>query len=146
MTAIVGQIGPLLTVILAGCFLGEKLECHQLIVLLIAFFGVVLMIVGGSPQDEEVVSSKSWYLYLLLMLNPVFIATGELAMRRMKKMPDTVVSLYMNLALFFVSYLVISFNGDDFTTWKKFDFWDWLLMFSLSCTTLISQSLKFLAL
>lgn len=74
------------------------------------------------------------------------MAGGELAMRLMKKMPDALVSLYMNLTLAITMYLAITINGGNFNTWRSFDSLDWILMLSLSVTTLASQSFRFLAL
>ena len=50
-TAIVIQISPLLIVVLASIFLGEKMSFSQLILLLVTFCGVILMIVGGTEEN-----------------------------------------------------------------------------------------------
>jgi hypothetical protein len=83
---------------------------------------------------------------VLLLLNPVAISTGELAMRSMKKMPETIVSLYVNLTLGITMVLIIKMTGGTFDAWDSWVLTDWFAMISLSCTVLISQTFRFKAL
>jgi hypothetical protein len=83
---------------------------------------------------------------VLLLLNPVAISTGELAMRSMKKMPETIVSLYVNLTLGITMVLIIKMTGGTFDAWDSWVLTDWFAMIALSCTVLISQTFRFKAL
>ena len=66
------------------------------------------------------------------------IAGGELAMRIMKKMPDSVVSFYMNLTLAITMLIAIKLNDGNFGTFLQFGYLDWFLMLTLSITTIAS--------
>ena len=105
-------MSPLLTFGLAHIFLKEVVTLNQLGVLLSAFCGVLLMIVGGSKQDHAHMQSTKLQLFLMLS-NPVLISTGELAMRSMRKMPETIVSLYMNFTLVVIMFLAIWMTTND---------------------------------
>ena len=103
------------------------------------------MIIGGSKDEHDHMQNTKFQLMLLLM-NPVLISTGELAMRSMRKMPEAVVSLYMNFTLGITMYFAIKLSGGHFDTWGSFDLLDWLAIISLSTTVLLSQILRFKAL
>ena len=83
---------------------------------------------------------------ILLLSNPVLISTGELAMRTMRKMPEAIVSLYMNFTLGALMFLVIWMTSNNFSTWFSFEFKDWLALLGLSTCVLLSQTLRFKAL
>jgi drug/metabolite transporter (DMT)-like permease len=83
---------------------------------------------------------------VLLLLNPVAISTGEIAMRSMGKMPETIVSLYNNLTLGMTMVVLIILTGGTFDEWNHWGAKDWMAMIALSCTVLISQTLRFMAL
>jgi drug/metabolite transporter (DMT)-like permease len=63
----------------------------------VAFSGVLLMIAGGSSTQEH--KDAPGYAYALMLLAPFLISIGELAMRMMMKMPETIVSLYVNFTM-----------------------------------------------
>jgi len=49
-----------------------------------------------------------------LIINPFLLAFGSLAMRKMRKMPETVVALYLNPALVIVSIVwLMIINGSQ---------------------------------
>lgn len=59
-------------------------------------------------------------------------------MRAMKKMPETIVSLYNNGTLLITNFLIIKYNGGTYDAWDRFDLIDWFSMISLSFTVLLS--------
>lgn len=59
-------------------------------------------------------------------------------MRAMKKLPETIVSLYNNGTLLITNYFIIKYNGGTYDTWNRFDLIDWLSMISLSVVVLLS--------
>lgn len=56
----------------------------------------------------------------------------------MKKMPETIVSLYNNGTLLITNFLIIKYNGGTYDAWDRFDLIDWFSMISLSFTVLLS--------
>ena len=99
-TAMVVNCAPLLTVFLAWPILGERIKVFQILYLLLAFVAVAIMILGNSTADEENEDSQlpGTLAIIALILNPVAIAIGNIAMRSMRKLPDEVVSCWMNLS------------------------------------------------
>jgi len=81
-----------------------------------------------------------------LLANPILISLGELAMRMMQKMPETIVSLYNNFTLLITNALIIYYNSGNYDAWGAFDRIDWFALISLSITVLLSQTLRFKAL
>ena len=136
-TAIVIQTAPVVATLLAVFILKEKLLCSTLVILFVAFAGVILMILGAAPQPSDVLPPPAYALPLLL-LNPVLIATGEVAMLAMGKMPETLVSLYMNFTMLFTSFFLIKLTGGTFDECAHWKTLDWVLMVALSCTVLMS--------
>ncbi|MFO0117005.1 MAG: hypothetical protein ACK521_05125 [bacterium] len=81
-----------------------------------------------------------------MLANPILISLGELAMRMMQKMPETIVSLYNNFTLLITNALIIYYNSGNYDAWGAFDRIDWFALISLSITVLLSQTLRFKAL
>ena len=67
-------------------------------------------------------------------------------MRTMRKMPETIVSLYMNFTLGIMMFLTIWMSSNNFSTWFSFKLKDWLALLGLSSSVLCSQTLRFKAL
>ena len=84
-------------------------------------------------------------LTLVLLLNPIAIAVGNIAMRKMRKMPELVVSSYINVTLGILSLCIVYISGDDLSPWKKFNWFDWLMTCGLSVFVLFSQTFRFKA-
>jgi hypothetical protein len=57
-------------------------------------------------------------MMVILMLNPILIAVGNLAMRSSKKLPDEIVSGWMNFTLTFVSITIVFISGNDLAIWR----------------------------
>ena len=66
------------------------------------------------------------------------IGVGAIAMRAMGKLPDLIVSSYMNLSLGVVCVILVYSIGDDLSAWNNFDWIDWVLNISLSVSVLVS--------
>lgn len=81
-----------------------------------------------------------------MLSNPVLISAGEIAMKLMQKMPETIVSLYNNFTLMITNALIIYYHSGNFDAWRRFDSVDWFAMIAMSITTLLSQTLRFKAL
>ncbi len=97
---------PFLSLFLAWSILGEKVKIARIVGLLVAFGGLTLMIVGGKAVEHRPAYTPTTLAYVALLLNPFCISAGTLAMRKMRKLNDSVVSIYMAI-LHFVVFLPI---------------------------------------
>ena len=75
--------GPILTVILGFFVKDEEVTVGSLIKVSVAFIGTFLITLGASkPVEEDNLAGRDiqWYNYMLMMVMPVIIALGNLAM------------------------------------------------------------------
>lgn len=146
MVAMVINCAPFVSFFLAGPILGEKITVAQAVSLLIAFGGLTLMIIGGEGGETRPAYTPTLMAYVALLLNPLCIAAGTLAMRSMRRLNDNVVSVYMALSLFVVFLPICLLSGENLGLWFNFSFVDWICIVSISVGTIISQTLRFMAL
>ena len=66
-------------------------------------------------------------------------------MRAMGKLPELIISSYMNLSLGFVCLILCYSMGGDLSAWNQFDWIDWSLNIGLAFSVLISQTFRFKA-
>lgn len=69
-----------------------------------------MVILGGETKENaNPLYDPSIWAYVVLLLNPLAISAGNLAMRKGKKLNDNVVSCYMALSLlvFFLSFCLV---------------------------------------
>ena len=106
--AIITSLNPLVTVVMAYLILKEKIQRFEIGVL---FFSVIAIIAFSITGDSEEALSKSstpiWVYYIALSTVPFLAAGGTIAMRKMKKFHEAVVSWYLNLALLGSSLIVV---------------------------------------
>ena len=146
MVAMVINCAPLVTLFLAGPVLGEKVTIGQVVSLLVAFGGIALMILGGEGGETRPAYIPGIMAYVALLLNPLCISAGTFAMRAMRKLNDNVVSAYMALSLFVVFLPICLLSGDNLGLWFDFSLIDWVCIVGISAGTIISQTLRFMAL
>ena len=146
--AMVVNCAPLLTVVLAAPILGEKIAAVQVFYLLLAFGAVSIMILGDPNGDEK----KPDYLkpnftaIAALVFNPVAIAIGNIAMRSMRKLNESVVSCWMSCSMILLFVPLVYFKGQDFRICYSFGWQDWLAITGASVFSTLSQTLRFKAL
>ena len=87
-----------------------------------------------------------WVIYGALVLNPFMIAGGAIAMRKMKKFHDAVVSWYLNCSLGLISVTVCLVGGFFFAPIGNFKWVDWLLISLCGFFAVSSQTCRFMAL
>ena len=138
MVAMVINCAPLVTLFLAGPVLGEKVTIGQIISLLVAFGGIALMILGGEGGETRPAYIPGLMAYVALLLNPLCISAGNLAMRAMRKLNDNVVSAYMALSLFVVFLPICLLSGDNLGLWFDFSLVDWVCLIGISAGTIVS--------
>ena len=92
MIAIVNNMAPPITVLLAFCLLKEKIKKFEMLMLAMTVSGILIVVIGGTSSDASasdglpVIShSTTLILYGILFFNPVLSAFGTISMRKMKK-------------------------------------------------------------
>jgi len=93
VVSMVGNLSPLLTVVLAYFILGEKLTVEKAVQLVLAFIAVTMMVLGGNESSLKLYTDNIFALVVLL-LNPVAISFGMIAMRSMRSTEEWTVSSY----------------------------------------------------
>ena len=68
------QTVPMFTCLFAYWLLGERIEPHEVVMILLAFFAVSMMIVGGA--DDSDVKQVSKLAIIMLIFNPILISAG----------------------------------------------------------------------
>ena len=96
---------------LAYFLLKESIKCFELIVLLLSLAAVLTFSLfedtGGDSEEGAKTSIPMWLSYFLLALSPLLSSGGIIAMRKMKKFHEAVVSWYLNWMLLFSSTTMI---------------------------------------
>jgi drug/metabolite transporter (DMT)-like permease len=146
VVAMVINCAPLVTMVLAAPILGERTTISQVVSLLFAFGGVILMILGGENSEYRPAYTPTILAYIALLCNPLCIAAGNLSMRAMRKLNDNVVSAYMATSLFVVFLPICLLSHENLGLWLDFSFVDWICIVSISFGTIMSQTLRFMAL
>ena len=116
----------------------------MMLLTLAGIFGVILT---AAPDDgTEPPPIPMYVLYILLIFNPFLSAGGQVAMRKMSKFSDCVVSWYLQWAVMSSSALVMVILGEPFTIFKYFDWQSWLLILAAAATSVYSETVRFKAL
>ena len=87
-----------------------------------------------------------YVLYILLLCNPFLSAGGQVAMRKMSKFNDCVVSWYLQWAVLVSSAIVMLIQGLSFSIYKEFDWQSWVLSILTAATSVYSETMRFKAL
>ena len=85
-------------------------------------------------------------LYLLLLCNPVLSGCGQVAMRKMGKFNDSVVSWYLQWSVGLTSAIVMLVSSQSFSIYSEFDSISWMLTFATGATSVLSETMCFKAL
>ena len=111
MIAIISNLGPTVTVVLAYMILKEKIKGFEMVIMFLSLGAtVVFSIWGDSNQAATGAATTSlpiWVFYAALSVNPILSASGTIAMRKMKKFHEAVVSWYLNIVLLITSLAFI---------------------------------------
>ena len=88
--------------------------------------------------------SNPWAL-IALLAQPVLLAGGSIAMRKMRKMPEQVCSAYQNMTLAAMASFAMVASGTSLDFLKEMSLFSYGLLF-LSCSlTIATQMAKFSA-
>ena len=151
LIAIVNNMGPLIAVILAFFLLKERLKCFELQMIFFTLIGVFVVVFFQDPAEEESTTNQlgtalTYVLYIVMFLNPFLTAGGTIAMRKMKKFHEAVVSFYLNSSIAVTSFLLVLTFGWGFVPIAQFDWVSWLLSFGTGFFAVASQTCRFKAL
>ena len=147
--AIVSNLAPLFTVVLAYMILKEKLKSFELTIMLLSLVCVILFSVFATSEEDShraKTSTPMWVLYASLATSPVLIAGGNIAMRKMKKFHNAVVAWYQSWAVLLVSITVILITQEGFEVFKTFDWRSWVLISLIGFFAVLSLTTRFKAL
>ena len=143
LIAIVNNMGPLVTIVLAFFILKERIKSFEVVMILLTLVGVLTVVIFTDPNTEDSSSASASttlmiVLYTALFLNPFLVAGGSISMRKMKKFHDATVSFYLNLSIGVSSLIIILAFGANFTPIKNFDWQSWLLSIGTGLTAVTS--------
>ena len=150
MIAIVNNMGPLVTIVLAFFILKERIKAFEIVMIFLTVAGVLVVVIFAEPQSDESTADASStlmiVLYCALFCNPVLTAGGSISMRKMKKFHEAVVSFYLNLSIGISSCILVLCLSHSFAPITQFDWISWMLSIGTGFTALTSQTSRFIAL
>lgn len=151
MIAIVNNLGPPITVLVAFIVLKERVKKFEILMLTLTVIGIMIVVVGGASGESDqglpqINKTTKYILYGVLFFNPILSAFGTISMRKMKKFHEAVVSFYLNWSIGITSLIVVLALGQGFQPIVQFDWISWLLSFGTGFTGVSSQTARFIAL
>lgn len=149
--AICNNMGPLIALVLAFVILKERIKRFEVLMIVLSVCGILTVVLGGndstaSDTGAEAGSALTVVLWTCLFINPFLTAGGSIAMRKMKKFHEAVVSFYLNWSIGISSLLMIFLLGLGFEEIAAFDWQSWLLSVGTGFFGVTSQTLRFKAL
>ena len=151
--AVVNNMGPPLTVLLCYFFLKERIAPFETAMLSLTVIGILLYAIAGVSDTSEGETDRAQatkvmtiVMYVALCFNPIMSAVGTIAMRKMKKFHEAIVSFYLNIGIGVTALIVIWVMGSGFNPIANFDTASWLLSIGTGITGVSSQTARFIAL
>ena len=138
---IVCSLKPIIACLFGITILGESLGCRDVVCMSAVFVAVFLVIFGGAASSEESTDSNTLAM-VALVAQPFLLAGGDIAMRKMRKMPEQLCSAYQNMSLSLLAalYMLVSGLSFDFIWTLSSEAWMYLV---LSCSlTILTQLAK----
>lgn len=138
-------MAPLVTVVLAWLFLGEKISAYTVISILIVFSSVLMIIFGVQGQEKANMQANTLALVALCCM-PLLLGGGQVAVRHMKKNHPLTITVFTNLVTFVVSIVAIMcFTNVDFKIFANLGLTSWLLILLAGILQCVEHTTKFLA-
>ena len=91
-------MAPIFVFIFAFFILREVIRRYDLFMMFLTLVGILAVILGSEKEkkdSDEEPPLPMFVFYLLLLSNPMLSAGGQVAMRKMGKFNDSVVSWYL---------------------------------------------------
>lgn len=129
-----------MVVILAYFILSERLFWYQAVGLIISFLGCTMVFIGASPEQDQnqLRDDKPQLAWVVLVGLPVIMAFGTIAMRKMRKMHESVVSSYNNLLLGISMGIAIWLSDSNMQIVHQLTALDWVYLTAISVTVIMS--------
>ena len=146
--SIVINMAPIFVFILAFFILKEVIKRYDLMMMLLTLVGILTVILGSEKEkkdSDEESPMPMLVLYLLLLSNPMLSAGGQVAMRKMGKFNDSVVSWYLQWSVGISSAIVMLAFSQSFSIYSEFDWISWMLAFATGVTSVLSETVRFKA-
>ena len=108
--AIISNLGPSVTVVLAYMVLKEKIKGFEMVIMFLSLAATIVFSLFGNAKEDKGEATSSlpiWVFYAALAVNPILSSSGTIAMRKMKKFHEAVVSWYLNWVLLLTSVAFI---------------------------------------
>jgi len=141
---IVCSLTPVFVCFIAYFMLGERMR-HSDIFSLFAVIMAAMLVICGSEGEEKATEEVSFMALVALLAQPLLLAGGAVSMRKMRKMPEDLVSCYVNFTLAIGTSLVMYMTGEDFLFFLDFSPAMWVLIVITSALSVIIQQLKYKA-
>ena len=141
-------MAPIFVFILAFFILKEAIKRYDLFMMLLTLCGILAVILGSDKEkkdSDDEAPMPMFVLYLLLLSNPMLSAGGQVAMRRMGKFNDSVISWYLQWSVGISSIIVMFAFGSSFSIYGEFDWFSWVLSFLTGATSVFSETVRFKA-
>lgn len=139
---IVCSLKPIIACLLSVLLLSERMGWKDVLSMSAIFVAVLLVILGSGGDQQEHMQSNPWAMVALIS-QPLLLAGGDIAMRRMRKMPEQLCSTYQNLSLSLIFGAALVLTGEGFEFIAALSLKAWLYL-TLSCSlTILTQLAKF---
>ena len=106
-TNVVVSLTPLFACVLAYFILGETISSYTIGSICLVLSSVILIILGAQGEEEEAMKANMWAMFLL-GLQPILLAGGMIANRKMKKNHPFTLPVYTAFVLFIASLIGIT--------------------------------------
>jgi len=141
---IVCSLTPLIVCVIASFLLNEQMKLRDGVTLAGVFVAVMLVVLFANPEQSATMHANPWALVALIS-QPVLLAGGSIAMRKMRKMPEQLCSAYQNLTLLVMASFAMIYTGTSFEFLREMSAFTYGLLL-LSCSlTIATQIAKFSA-
>ena len=112
---------PIFVVLLCVYLIGEKVDFMDCLMIFLTLIGVTIVCIGAEDSAAEDPPFPKWVAYLLVFISPIFAAGATVAMARMQKYSDWVVSWYLQFFSIFPSLIVVLSCQQGFQIFTRFD-------------------------
>lgn len=144
-TGVVCSLVPLIACILAAVILKENLTVYTIVSVLIVLGCIITILLGAQGEEAEAMDANTWAL-IGLCSQPILLASGMIAARRMKKNHPLAQTCYSNVILGIVSLIgVASSDKLDYSFVPDLTVLSWFLFFVGGLFTIFEHTAKFMA-
>ena len=145
--AIINNLQPLVTVVLAYMLLKETIRKFEVLMVILSVCAVIVFSVSGAGEQAKAESNLPiWVYYMVLGFNPFLASGGTIAMRKMKKFHEAVVSWYLGWTLLLMSLAVVLIGRQGFEVFFNFSWQSWVVLLCMGLLDPVSKTSRFKAL